>query len=158
MLGLAGQRLDFVRPDGTSQQFVAMPPPNMGNRARLVTHSGLDLGMLLSHECVVDKGGHAPITFARILPITTASGAGRDAIRNGANYQAFYLPGIEGLVQESYVDFRLIVAIDPSLASQFRRIASLTQEGRDSLRIQLILYWTRLEPMSGPKQLPFRSG
>ena len=146
--------LHFVQPEGNNQRFISITPPLPGNRSRLVTHAGCDLGMLLSHECVVDKGGHAPLTFARILPITSYGEEGREIIRQGANYQTFHLPAAEGLIDESYVDFRFVAAINPQLLEQFMRVASLTSEGRDSLRLQLILYLTRHEPLvSGPTQL-----
>ena len=140
------RQLDYVQPTGEHGRYLGVPPPPSGGRGRLVTASGSGLGMLLSHECVVDKGGMAPLTFARVLPITTYGERGRDAIRQGANYQTFHIPRVDGVLDESYVDFRLVAAIDPQLLGRFRRIASLTEEGRASLRLQMILYWTRLEP------------
>lgn len=109
--------------------------------------------MLLSHECVVDKGGSAPLAFARVLPITTQDERGRASIRNGANYQTFHLPAAPRLLEESYVDFRIIAAVHPERLGALQRLASLSVEARDSLRQQLILYWTRLEPRPGPTQL-----
>ncbi len=40
---------------------------------------------------------------------------------------------------ESYVDFRLVTIVDPVFADKFRKVASLTEEGRLSFRRQLIL-------------------
>ena len=138
---------DFVQPTGEGQRFVTVAPPLSGHKARLVTNSGRDLGMLLSHECTVDKGGQAPLTFGRVLPITTYHEQGRDFIRRHENYQTFHLPpDREDLLLESYVDFRFLIAIDPAVFRTFVRIASLSSESREALRHQLILYWTRSEP------------
>lgn len=148
--------LDFVRADGSSLRFVSIPAPPAKERARLVTHSGRDFAMLLTHECVVDKQGRAPVSFARILPITIHDAQGQNAIRCGANYQTFYLPSVEDLIPESYVDFRLVVAIDPEVFRFLTRVASLTTEGRSSLRQRLVLYWTRHELATRPSQLTLR--
>jgi hypothetical protein len=140
--------LEFVQPTGNAQRpYVSAQTPELGHKGRLVVNAGIDLAMLISHECVVDKGGIAPLSFARILPITTHQEAQRGAIRSGANLQTFHLEAdVEVGLGECYVDFRLISIIDPALVSSFERVASLTPEGRDSLRQQLILYWTRKEP------------
>ncbi len=138
--------LDFVQPTGNAlKPYVSVPPPDRGTRSHLVTTSGRDLGMMITHECLIDKKGAAPWTFARILPMETFKPEQQVHIRSGANLQTFFLPATDGLLKESYVDFRLITAIDPKLGSSFQRIASLSEEGRNALRFQLIRYWTRHE-------------
>ena len=140
--------LEFVHPTGNPlKPYVLIQPPESGQKGRLVVSSGTELAMLISHECVVDKGGLAPLSFARILPITTHQETQRELIRSGANLQTFHLEAdAEVGLAECYADLRLISVIDPTLVGSFERIASLTEEGRDSLRHQLILYWTRREP------------
>lgn len=140
--------LEYVHPTGNPlKPYVLTHSPEMGQKGNLVVSSGSDLAMLVSHECVVDKGGRAPLTFARVLPITTHQEDQRAHIRNGANLQTFHLAANEAVaLTECYADLRLVSAIDPRLIASLGRVASLTQDGRDSLRQQLILYWTRLEP------------
>ena len=140
--------LEYVHPTGSPlKPYVLTHRPEIGQRGSLVVTSGSDLAMLISHECVVDKGGRAPLTFARILPITTHQEAQRTHIRSGANLQTFHIEANDVVsLPECYADFRLLSAIDPHLMASFKRLASLTAEGRASLRQQLISYWTRLEP------------
>jgi hypothetical protein len=139
---------DFLQPTGNAlKPYSLTTSPQMGQRGNLVVASGSDLAMLISHECVVDKGGRAPLSFVRILPITTHREEQLTHIRNGANLQTFHIEANETVgLSECYADFRLVSAIDPTFVRSLRRVASLTEEGRNSLRQQLILYWTRLEP------------
>ncbi|HEY3131614.1 MAG TPA: hypothetical protein VGL91_19325 [Acidobacteriota bacterium] len=140
--------LDFVQPsDAARTKFTATPLPATGNKAHVVAPCSRSMGMLVTHECIIDKGGRAPWSFARIVRISVEGAEGQQAIRTGTNYQAFHLPKTAGILdEESYVDFRLITAVDPALARDLIRIASLSTEGRASLKQQLILYWTRVEP------------
>ncbi len=84
--------------------------------------------------------------MARVVPMDSYGEKQQEFIRNGSNYQTFHLPATEDTFEESLVDFRFVIALDPAWMESLRRIGSLTKEGRDSLRHQLILYWTRTEP------------
>lgn len=139
----------FVSPaDAGRNRFTAIQPPNPGAKCWLASPGGRGPAMLLSHECVVDKNRPEPLAFARVVPIRAQpSEEGRENVRNGSLYAAFYLPPPETpLSEESYVDFRFITAIHPDHLGGLDKIASLTDEGRNSLRLQLVLYWTREEP------------
>lgn len=140
--------LEFVSPTGDGRRYSVVQPPQSGGRGRLVTRAGIGLGMLLSHECVVDKEGREPVAFCRLLRLATLPNEqAKQAVRNGSMYAAFYLPALPGVIEESFADFRFVVAVEPQRLQTLRRIASLTDEGRASLRHQLILYWTRVEPI-----------
>ena len=135
--------LEFVQPTGNpAKPYVAAPAPEAGGRRQLMTSAGRDMGMLITHECVVDKGERL-LTFARVLSISSLRAGQEIHVRNLSNLQTFHLPAVENLFAESYVDFRLITVVSRDILTGLPKIASLTLEGRESLREQLIRYWTR---------------
>ncbi len=136
--------LAFVQSTGNpAKPYVNAVPPNAGAKQQLMTKAGRDRAMLISHECIVDKGGLAPLAFARVLSIDSAKADQQIKIRDGSNLQTFHLPATENVLDESYVDFRLLTALAPEMLPGLQRLSSLTAQGRDSLREQLIRYWTR---------------
>lgn len=131
----------FVMPTGKGG-FVPRDPPNPGARAQIVTNGGSGAGILITHECVLDKDQSDPLSFARVMSIASRGQGMQTSIRNGEYYAIFYLPG-RALLGESYVDFRFITTLDPALFPTLDRVASLNNQGRDGLRESLIRYWTR---------------
>jgi len=141
--------LDFVEPAGNGFRLSGLPA--VGHRSRLVTNAGRGMGMLVTHECTVDKGQETPLAFARVFLLASQRrSAFQDRIRSGEIVSSFYLPAAD-LIEESYADFRFITSIDPRHLRQLTRVASLNPEGRDALREQFIRFWTRVELNVSPE-------
>jgi hypothetical protein len=136
--------LDFV--EAANPGFRLSGLPTLGHRARLVTHAGRSMGMLVTHECTVDKGQETPLAFARVFPLSSQRRTQfQDRIRAGEIVSSFYLPAATGLIEESYADFRFITSIDPRHLRDLTRVASLDNEGRAAFKEQFIRFWTRVE-------------
>src|SRR5215211_3265743 len=60
--------LDWVR-TVPGNQFARDAPPPAGKKGQLVIPAVCGLGMLLTHECVVEKQQGEPLAFARVLPL-----------------------------------------------------------------------------------------
>jgi hypothetical protein len=146
--------LDWVAPSTSGRElaterkrFIEVDEPKEGGKARLVTLGARAKAMLITHECVLDKGPTQHLTLARVLALASQKSTDyQDAIRDGRNREAFYLPAIADLLEESYVDLRLLTTIERVHIQTMKRVASLTEEGRLALRMRLILYWTRMRP------------
>lgn len=134
--------LDFVDPAGEGFRRCDLPLP--GNKARLVTRAGRGLGILVSHECVVDKNQDWPIAFARVFPMARQPRT-QEQIRSGELRSSFYLPASDGIIDEAYVDFRFITSIHPKHLAGLTRIGTLDESGRQSLKEQFIRHWMRVE-------------
>src|SRR5437016_5395325 len=95
--------------------YVKSDPPPAGKRGHLVLSAGRSRGMLLTHECAFDKARGDLLTFARVVPFTTLGERMHEHIRSNRQYAAFHLPAVEGLIEESYVDFRILVSAHPQI-------------------------------------------
>jgi hypothetical protein len=120
--------------------------PSPGATGTLATRGGLGFGMLVSHECVLDKQDGYPLAFARVLPLDGLRQERlREQVRQGQWPATFYLPTDGLLPGEVYADFRFITVIAVQRLEQFMRVASLTAEARSALKERLIRYWARVE-------------
>jgi hypothetical protein len=137
------KRLAFVS-SSNGRDYQACEPPPDGGRGWLVTQAGVDLGALLTHECVFDKPDGYPLTFARVMPLSRErSERLRDQIRQGQQRASFYLPDQGYLAEDSYIDFRFTTVLPAAHVRELRKIASLTREARFALRESIARFWTR---------------
>lgn len=100
-------------------------------------------GILLTHDCDVDKVRVKRWTFCPIVPLQKLEqGAQGDARRNRI-FAFFFLPKYGPIEEDSFVDFFQVSSIDKNLVSKLKRILSLSDEGRRALYTQHIRFATR---------------
>jgi len=101
--------------------------------------------MLLTHGCEIDKDKkHRLVALIRPLPREWDE-ENRKVVKEGRDFSFFYLPPGEGPLAESYVDFRRICTLAPLWVDSMTRLASLTEEARHALLLQLFRFLARVE-------------
>jgi hypothetical protein len=69
----------------------------------------------------------------------------RKIVKEGRDLSFFYLPPGEGLLAESYVDFRRICTVAPLWVDSMTRLASLSEEARQALLLHFFRFLARVE-------------
>ncbi len=102
------------------------------------------LGLILSHSCDIDKKNKKSRIFtAPLAPLSDLTGDQQIAVLEQLRVSLFPLLGTRR--GDLYADLRLAVALDQRLFEERNRIASMTEEGRKRLQVQLVKLFTRLE-------------
>jgi len=104
--------------------------------------------LILSQSCEIDKkGGKAPVLYAPVLGLQASvkDEAAREVIRAGNRYAFFYLPAIDGIIEESYVDLRAITYAPRAVIDVSFRRASASEEGAGALAAHLVAFFTRVD-------------
>jgi hypothetical protein len=119
---------------------------------RVILHSYRAMGVLLSHDCELDKPrDKVLVTFARIRSAKGLSAEAVQIMRNRNKYRAFYLApqADQPSIPESYIDFGALTTV--SLASLpmkgdsghfLDRYASMDPVIRDAMREDFIDFMT----------------
>jgi hypothetical protein len=104
-------------------------------------------GIILTHDCEFDKdrrGLRAQV--ARLGAVDDLKPDERTQVMNQGSYSKMVLPNVPTLGSTLYVDFRTQITLDTRLINSKRKIASLSEFGRQRLRVGLIYYFLRKEP------------
>ena len=102
--------------------------------------------IVLSQSCEIDKaGGKLPVLIAPVFPMSNISDlAMQENVRTGRRFAFLPLPAIDGVLTESYADFRAITYLPRAVVDQSERKCSVTDDGADRLAAQLVGFFTRL--------------
>ncbi len=103
--------------------------------------------LVLSQNCEIDKnGGKAPVLIAPVLGLASIPDEKmRDTVRAGNRFAFFYLPSLEGVLPESYVDLRAITYTARAGLAQLTRHGSAAEKGSAALIAQLVAFFTRID-------------
>jgi len=103
--------------------------------------------ILPSHDCDYDKPNSPYCLVAGVGSLAQVPPGDRENVRRYRVINTFYLREIPDVLNESYVDIRLISTIEKGLLveadRQGKRIASLTDDAREALQDQLFLFFAR---------------
>jgi len=103
--------------------------------------------MLLSHDCDYDKPNSPYCIVAGVGYLSLVPPGSRDNIRRYRVINTFYVGEIPNVLDEGYVDIRLMATIDKALLVEAdrlgKRVASLTQDAREAPQDQLFLFFAR---------------
>jgi len=105
--------------------------------------------LVITHNCDLDDAGDTErILVAPIWPLSfIADPADRQRIRNGERRTYVSLRDVPG-VGDCYAELRSIAPVDRRFFAAPQRECSMTDEALVLLRMQLIDYFTRLDPAS----------
>lgn len=113
--------------------------------------------MLVSHSCDYDKRTVPQVLVAQVRSVSELSEGDRGNIRSLRMLNTFYLPMVDGVMEESYVDFRIIVPVSKSiiatLSANDKRILSISDthlQGSPEIDLRTGL-WQRLSYFFGPR-------
>lgn len=104
-------------------------------------------GIVVSHGCDLDKtaGKARPLVLvAAVRSADSLSDQAKAAVFEQRERHTMPLPQISGL-GDCYVDLRSINVLSREAVERGTRIASLTHQGRQRLRAQLVSFFTRIE-------------
>lgn len=115
----------------------------------ILAHGEVRYGLVLSHDCDLDK----PRTNQRVLVAPVGQIAGLEptlqrTILEQRHLALMPLPAL-GQLGDSYADLRLIAAVPRETVLDANRVASLTDDGRDRLQVQILKFLFRREPPAG---------
>jgi hypothetical protein len=110
----------------------------------LVAECQLNLGIILSHDCEIDKE-RKYILVAPVRPFLLVPDEHKETIHSNTQYRTLYLPEKGEDMPAGYADFRRISPVRMELLSLERRIASLTPDAVLLLQSQLVLFFTHPE-------------
>lgn len=102
-------------------------------------------GLLLTHDCEIDKAHVSRWLVCPVVPLVTLSPDTRDRVKRNRIYAMLYLPKYREALPESFVDFNQITTLSADLVRGTTRLVSLSDVGRKALYAQLIRCLTRWE-------------
>jgi hypothetical protein len=84
------------------------------------------LGIVMNHECDIEnEPEHRLIALVRPLgPVQNPEH--RRVIQENRNSAYFYLPSLEGVMEEAYVDFRRLTSLSPEFLAAINRLTALS--------------------------------
>jgi hypothetical protein len=117
------------------------------DQKKYVLASGeIRLGLVLSHDCDLDKPrANQRVLVAPIQQIAGLEPTHQRTILEQRHLALMPLPAF-GSIGDSYADLRLMVSVPRETVLDDKRIASLTDEGRERLQVQIMMFLFRREP------------
>ena len=101
--------------------------------------------LLMSYDCEIDSDPKHRL-IALVRPINQSRSADElEYLRTNRNYAFFHLPAVDGVLPESYVDFRRITSIGGDLLASCTRVVSLADSSLRAFHFQLYRFLTRIE-------------
>lgn len=120
------------------------PTPKLdGNKsANFLAKGPFEFGMVLNHGCDIDKPTNK---YVLIVPVRVLSGfpaEQQDVIRQQSSIPQMFLPDIPS-VGDCVADLRLMTRVPTSVVTSCNRLASMSDQARERLGAQLLLFFTR---------------
>lgn len=101
-------------------------------------------GVVLSHDCELDKQRkNRRVQVALVSDIEKLSTDEKQAVMGQGKWSRLVLPDVPEL-GTCYADLLIQVTLDRRIIDARRRLASMSEEGAERLRAQIIAYFTRL--------------
>jgi len=102
-------------------------------------------GILLSHDCEIDKPQVRKRLICPVVPLSRLRPQNQDRVKRNRIYSMLHLPKYGTSLEESFVDFNSVATIDAEFLRGKNRIVSLSDIGRRALYVQLIRWFSRWE-------------
>ena len=118
---------------------------------------GRRFGIVLSHDCELDKPGEKRyVQTALVRPLAAVPERFQDGIRGYERQKrAFYLPPNDFLENENFADLRMITTLRRAeVIDQLARIARMNEDGQVLLRFQLFRFFARKRLPEGWEDWP----
>jgi hypothetical protein len=120
----------------------ALPPA--GKEVLVPASCVVARALLLTYDCEIDKPKSLR-TIALVRPLDPGMPqADCEKIRGNQRLAFFYLPAVEGILPECYVDFRRICTVAPEWVDRGKKLVSLHETARKALLMQFFLFLTRV--------------
>ncbi len=120
------------------------PKPAGGSSLLVPALCDYTRGILLTHDCQIDKPGTRHLTVALVRPLGPLPAEQQELIRTNQVHSYFHLPpGPQG-PEESYVDLRRLTTLSVEIIRAASRLAALADTAWDGLMFQFTRYFTGL--------------
>jgi hypothetical protein len=103
------------------------------------------MGLILTHDCEIDKDSIKSWIICPIVPISELPSAQRGDAKRNRIYSLLYLPSYRNVLPESIAVLNHLTTINKDLLRQEARLASLSDIGRRSLYMQFTRWISRWE-------------
>jgi hypothetical protein len=128
---------------------VVEPSTDGHGNVHVLTRARVAYGLVLNHDCDLDKEKRQRrVQLAMLADLDGLNKDEREKVLESRVYHRFVLPDVPQLGKTLYADLRAIVTVDRELADGCDRIASLSEEGAERLRAQIVAFFTRLDLQS----------
>jgi hypothetical protein len=136
-------------PDTPAPQAASGPTFNFKAGEPIPVSCQVARALVLTYDCDLDNDpDHCLVALVRSF--AGLSEANRELIRGNRNFSYYHLPADEAAgLEEAYADFRRISTLHPEALTLATRRASLSEGAVESLRTQLIRFFTRREIPGG---------
>ena len=114
-----------------------------------VARGRITRAIVLTHSCELDKpAGRKRVLVAAVFDAASMTEAERAQVFGQKRFSRLPLPQVPG-VGDCYVDLRLMMTIDRRSIEEKHRIAGMTDDGVQRLKLQLVGFLTRLGEENG---------
>ena len=120
------------------------PKPAAGSSLLVPAFCDYTRGILLTHDCQIDKPGTKHLAAALVRPLGPLPADQQEMIRGNQVHAYYCLPASPAGIEESYVDFRRITTLSVDIIARANRLAGLTNTAWDGMMFQLTRFFTGL--------------
>ncbi len=118
------------------------PKPAAGSSQLVPAFCDYTRGILLTHDCQIDKPGTKHLAAALIRPLGPFPADQQEMIRGNQVHAYYNLPAGPAGIEEGYVDFRRITTLSVEIIAGATRLAGLTNTAWDGMMFQLTRFFT----------------
>jgi hypothetical protein len=125
-----------------------VPKPDADQMCHYLVRGRVLPSLILSHDCDLDKSKERHrVLITPLVPMSNLSTEERAKMLEQTPYNAMPLIAVPSL-GDHYVDLRTTLFMPKKILSGASRLASMTDEARVRLRLQIITFFTRLDATS----------
>lgn len=117
-------------------------PVQKGDRRHMLAAGRMQLALLLSHGCEIDKN-KGRMLVAPIALLLTVEPAHQFEIMGNRRWAQMPLPGVPD-IGDCFADFRSATSVDAASVRAEDRVAMMTDDARHHLMARLVGFLTRL--------------
>jgi hypothetical protein len=111
----------------------------------VIANGRRSMAILISHDCEIDKPQVKKWLVCPVVPMERLKPKNHDLLRRNRIFSMLFLPKLEKILGDSFVDFNHFTTLDSEFVKSAKRIISLSDLGRRALYVQFIRWLTRWE-------------
>lgn len=112
----------------------------------MLNRSRLSHGIVLSHDCELDKEKRrGRVHIAMLKEVASLNSDEQEKVLGSYSHSRMVLPDLPKTNRTMYADLRAIVTVDRELLDACGRVASLSDAWVKRLQAQIVAFFTRLE-------------
>lgn len=121
-----------------------VPKPVAGSSLLVPALCDYTRGILLTHDCQIDKPGTRHLIVALVRPLGPLPADQQEMLRGNQVHSYYYLPASSEGMEESYVDFRRLTTLSVEIVAGASRLAGHSDTAWASMTFQCSRFFTGL--------------